>query len=72
MNYNFENFKASADVLEMSAKDFKALVKKRYGFTAKKAKALYDKLNGNDTSISEEFSEGNDSSEFGEITSEVL
>lgn len=51
-NYDFDNFKFSADILEMSAKDFKALVRKRYGWTVKKATACYKHIHGLDVQAS--------------------
>lgn len=71
-NYNHDNFKASADVLEMSAKDFKALVKKRYGYSAKRGQSLYDYLHGNTVSISEEVSSDDDQAESGEDFTEIV
>lgn len=77
-NYNFENFEASADVIAMSAKDFKALMKKRYGYSAKKAGALHKYLkgediplsDGDDTAISEEVQFSDDHIEPGDDSAE--
>ena len=59
-NYDFTNFKFSADILEMSARDFKELVKRRYGYSVKKATALYKHIHGYDISVSEEAGEGSE------------
>ena len=56
-NHDFSNFKFSADVLEMSAKDFKSMIRKRYGFSVKKATALYKHIHGYDTPVSAETQE---------------
>ena len=56
-NFDFDNFKFSADILEMSARDFKEMVKQRYDFNAKKATALYKHIHGYNTPISDEVGE---------------
>lgn len=59
-NYDFSNFKFSADILEMSAREFKDLVRKRYGYNVKKATALYKHIHGYNTPVSEEIGEGSE------------
>lgn len=54
MSVKIENFEFSSDVVTYSEGDFKALLKKRYGTTAKRAKEIYKKLHGDDSTVSEQ------------------
>lgn len=44
MGIKLENFEASSDIMDYSEGDFKAMMKKRHGTTAKKAKEIYKEL----------------------------
>lgn len=52
MAFEIENFQASSDIKDYSEGELKALLKRRYGVSAKKAKEVYNKIHGKPGSIS--------------------
>jgi hypothetical protein len=57
MGVKVENFEFSPNVMDLTEGEFKALLKKKFGTTAKRAKEIYKKIHGNDTTVPEEASE---------------
>lgn len=56
---SFGSFKFSSDFLQLSADEFKAVMKKRYSLKVKDINELYKQLHGYNIDISPEVEEGN-------------
>lgn len=52
MAFEIENFQASSDIKNYTEGELKALLKRRYGLTAKKSKEVYNMIHGKHSPVS--------------------